>query len=62
MESILRQFPPAWVNNSREIVKEKLLRFKKYPSERLTQELEQLGITVDFTDDWGNGPRGEEDH
>ena len=60
MEEILKDFPPSSQNNARSIIKEKLERFKKFPSERLAQELESYGIAVDFQEsDWGNGPRGD---
>lgn len=59
MESILKQFDPPTLNNSREIVKSLLLRFKRNPSEMLAQKLEAYGIAVDFLDgDLEASPRG----
>ena len=55
----LSQLPPASMNNSREIIRQLLERFKKHPSERLAQKIERLsGLTCDWSDaDYGEGPR-----
>lgn len=51
MNEILKQFPPSSTNNSREIVRGKLERMKKFPSEKLAQDIEKLtGIDVDWND------------
>lgn len=57
MWSILKKFPSSSVNNSREIIREKLKRMLKYPSEINAQQLENLGIDTDFSvRDYGEPP------
>ena len=50
---------PAYINNSREIIRQKVELFKKYPSEKLAQEIESMsGLTADHSDaDYGEGPK-----
>lgn len=50
MDEILKKFPPSSQNNARQIIREKLAKFKKNPSEARAQELESFGITVDWSD------------
>jgi hypothetical protein len=50
MDDILKKYPPSSQNNARQILREKMERFKKSPSESRAQELESFGITVDFSD------------
>jgi hypothetical protein len=52
---ILKDYPPSHVNNSREIIREKLEqrdraieKFKKTPSMYWAKRLEEYGIDVDF--------------
>lgn len=46
--NILKDYPPSYVNNSREIVKYYLEKFKKSPSMYWANKLESLGVIVDF--------------
>lgn len=48
IQNILEQFPPVSVNNSREIIRQKLEQFIKMPWTRTAWELEQMGIDIDF--------------
>lgn len=58
IQSILNRFPPASENNSRQIVKGKLERMSKAPSESKAQDLESLGITCDYQNsDVGEPPQ-----
>lgn len=55
MDSVLRNFPPASVNNARSIIKNLLAKFKEYPSAYWAKQLEEVGVDVDFNNlDNGN--------
>jgi hypothetical protein len=47
--TILKDFPPASVNNSREIIRHYLELFKKYRNPYYAKQLEDFGIDVDYS-------------
>jgi hypothetical protein len=51
---ILQNYPPASINNSREIIKSYLEKFMKYKNEYYAKVLEDFGIDVDFNN-YDNG-------
>ena len=59
MQQILNQLDPSSQNNSRDIVRRKLEKFRRVPSEMMAQEIENLvDVSIDWSDkDTGNGPR-----
>lgn len=57
----LSKFPPSSVNNSRAIIREKVSRMNRFPSESLGNRIEALtGQSYDWSDmDYGE-PRNKE--
>lgn len=62
LASVLAEYPSSSVNNSRAIIKDALLAFKKAPSEHLAQKLEAYGITVDWSDGDNDGQYQKGEH
>jgi hypothetical protein len=58
LEQLIQNLPSSRINNSREIVRSKVAKFNKQPSESRAMEIESLiGASFDFSDsDWGNEP------
>lgn len=55
---IIDNFPPISVNNSRQIIREMVERFRHNPSRFHAIPLEKLGLEADHDDmDHGEGPR-----
>lgn len=50
INDILQEYPSPSINNSRSIVREKLLRMRNNPNDRTAQELDALGFSVDWDD------------
>lgn len=51
LEQLIQNLPPATQNNSRSIVRNKINKFNKYPSESRAMEIESLiGASFDFSD------------
>jgi hypothetical protein len=51
INEILKRYPGSRFGNQRTIVARKLESIDKYPSVSKAQELEEMGITVDFAQD-----------
>lgn len=61
---IVKNYPPATVNNSRSIIRSKFKylseKYDKCPSDATAHQIENLiGVSADHSDgDWGTGARG----
>lgn len=56
----LTNYPPASQNNSREIIRGMIEKFKEKPSYGLSKKLEKLGIGVNWTMEYGEGQKPED--
>lgn len=52
--NILKDYPSSYTNNSREIIKYYLDKFKKSPSMYWANKLESVGVIVDFDNNDNN--------